>query len=77
MYLGTFLYMKYHNIKTIIDGIKFDSKLEAKRYLELKFLEKKGIIKDLVLKPSYELIPIFKKNNKTYRKTVYIADFGY
>ena len=26
---------------------------------------------------SYELIPTFKKGNKTYRKTCYIADFCY
>lgn len=33
-------YNKYHNKKTIVDGIEFDSKLEAKRYTELKLLEK-------------------------------------
>jgi len=33
-------YNKYHNTKTIIDGITFDSKLEGKRYTELKKLEK-------------------------------------
>lgn len=33
-------YNKYHNTKTIIDGIEFDSKLESKRYIELKLLEK-------------------------------------
>lgn len=69
--------MKYHNTKTFINGIKFDSKLEAKRYTELKLLEKQGLIKDLTIQPSYELIPSFKKNNKTYRKTQYIADFSY
>ena len=31
---------KYFNQKTIIDGIKFDSKKEAIRYTELKLLEK-------------------------------------
>lgn len=69
--------MKYYNKKTIIDGIVFASKLEAKRYTELKLLEKQGIIKDLELQPAYDLIPSFKKNNKTYRKTQYIADFSY
>lgn len=68
---------KYHNIKTTIDNITFDSKLEAKRYKELKLLENKGVIRDLIIKPSYELIPSFKKNNKTFRKTCYIADFSY
>ena len=35
---------KYGNIKTRVDGILFDSKKEAKRYLELKLLEKAGRI---------------------------------
>lgn len=68
---------KYHNKKVKINSITFDSKLEAQRYTELKLLEKNGYIKDLVLQPSYELIPTFKKNNKTYRKACYIADFSY
>lgn len=68
---------KYHNKKVVIDGITFDSKLEATRYTKLKLLERNGLIKDLVLQPSYELIPSFKKGNKTYRKTSYIADFSY
>jgi hypothetical protein len=69
--------MKYHSKKTIVDGIKFDSKKEATRYQELKLLEKAGKIKELKLQPEYELIPKFKKNNKTYRKTIYKADFSY
>lgn len=43
---------KYHNVKTKVGNITFDSKLEAKRYTELKLLEKNGLIKDLVLQPS-------------------------
>lgn len=31
---------KYFNQKTIVDGIKFDSKKESIRYQELKLLEK-------------------------------------
>lgn len=68
---------KYHNAKTCVDGITFDSKLESKRYRELKIMENQGIIKDLVLQPSYELIPKFIKENKIYRKTCYKADFSY
>lgn len=69
--------MKYHSKKTIVDNIKFDSKKEATRYQELKLLERAGKIKDLKLQQEYELIPKFKKNNKTYRKTIYKADFSY
>lgn len=68
---------KYHNKKTVADGIKFDSKLEAERYAQLKILERAGVIRDLELQPEYELIPSFKKDGKTWRKTVYKADFRY
>ena len=71
------MYRKYHNKKTVIDGIKFDSKLEAKRYVQLKILERAGVIRALELQPSFELLPSFRKNGKTWRKTVYKADFRY
>ena len=69
--------MKYHNKTAKQDGYVFDSKAEKKRYQDLSLMEKAGIIHDLRLQPEYELIPRFKKGNKTYRKTVYIADFEY
>ena len=71
------MYRKYHNTKTVADGIKFDSKLEAERYAQLKMMERAGVIRDLELQPEYELIPSFKKDGKTWRKTVYKADFRY
>ena len=71
------MYRKYHNTKTVADGIKFDSKLEAERYAQLKILERAGVIRDLELQPEYELIPSFRKNGKTWRRTVYKADFRY
>ena len=71
------MYRKYHNKKTVADGIKFDSKLEAERYAQLKMLERAGVIRDLELQPEYELIPSFRKNGKTWRRTVYKADFRY
>nr|DAH32133.1 MAG TPA: Endonuclease [Caudoviricetes sp.] len=71
------MYRKYHNTKTVADGIKFDSRLEAKRYGQLKMMERAGVIRDLELQPEYELIPSFMKNSKTWRRTVYKADFRY
>ena len=71
------MYKKYHNKKTVIDGIKFDSKLEAERYAQLKMMERAGVIRDLELQPEYELIPSFRKNGKTWRRTLYKADFRY
>ncbi len=71
------MYRKYHNTKMVADGIKFDSKLEAERYAQLKILERAGVIRELELQPSFELIPSFKKNGKAWRKAVYKADFRY
>jgi hypothetical protein len=68
---------KYHNKKVVIDGIEFDSKKEGNRYIQLKMLKRAGEIKDLELQKVFELQPTFKKNNKTYRKITYKADFCY
>lgn len=68
---------KYHNKRTTVDGITFDSKKEAQRYSELKILERGGKISQLVLQPRFELQESFKKNGKTYRKIEYVADFMY
>lgn len=71
-------YSKYGAKKTEIDGIKFDSKLEANRYMQLKFLEEVGKIKELRLQQEFELQPKFKdKEGKTIRAINYIADFTY
>ena len=70
-------YNKYNNIKTIINGIKFDSKAESERSCELKLLEKAGQIHDLVLQPKFILQPSFKHDGKTNRAITYVADFSY
>lgn len=46
---------KYHAVKTTVDGITFDSKAEARRYQELKMLEKAGQIVSLECQPIYAL----------------------
>lgn len=68
---------KYHNTKVEYKGIKFDSVKEMKHYQLLEYRQKMGEIKDLKLQVPFELIPTYKINNKTIRKTVYIADFTY
>ena len=70
-------YNKYKNKKVTIDNITFDSKKEARRYEELKLMEKTGLITNLVLQPRYELLKAFKRRGKTHRKIEYIADFKY
>ena len=60
---------KYGNKKVVIDGEVFDSKREAKRYLELKLLEKCGAISDLKRQVTFELLPAQKeKSTKVYKK---------
>ena len=68
---------KYHNKKVIYNGITFDSIKEKKRYIELKLLERAGLIKKLKLQYEFELQPAFTLNNKKIRKISYIADFYY
>lgn len=68
---------KYNNKKTIVDGIKFDSKKEAKRYKELKILLDARIIKNLELQPRFLLLDKYKQDGKTIRKIEYVADFRY
>lgn len=68
---------KYRNKKIVVDNIKFDSILEARRYNELKLLLRAGKIQDLKLQPRFLLQEAFKKNGKTYRKIEYVADFMY
>lgn len=68
---------KYNNKKTQIDMYVFDSTKEAKRYKELKLLERAGEINNLELQPHFLLQESFRKNDKTYRKIEYVADFKY
>lgn len=68
---------KYNNKKTQIDMYVFDSTKEAKRYKELKLLERAGEISNLELQPHFLLQDSFNKNGRNYRKIEYIADFKY
>ena len=68
---------KYHNKIIIYNGIKFDSIKEKNRYIELKLLERAGLIKNLKLQYEFELQPAFTLNNKKIRKISYIAVFYY
>lgn len=68
---------KYKNKKTIVNGIEFDSKKEAKRYQELLLLQRQGIITDLKRQVPYILVPAFNLNKKRYRAMSYVADFVY
>lgn len=64
---------KYRSIKTTVDDITFDSKKEAKRYQELKLLQRANKIENLRLQVPYVLID----KSKYGRQIKYIADFVY
>lgn len=69
---------KYCNKKIVIDGIRFDSKKEAKRYQDLKLLEKAGVIFGLQLQVPFELVPKQMEDGKVIERAVtYKADFVY
>ena len=69
---------KYRSKKTEVDGIKFDSKREANRWIELKRLEDVGEISHLQRQVKYELIPSQRIDGKVVeRPCTYIADFVY
>lgn len=46
---------KYGAKPTQVDGIRFDSKKEARRYMELTLLQKAGAIQGLELQPVFPL----------------------
>jgi len=46
---------KYHAVKTMVDGITFDSKAESRRYDELKLLLNAGLLKGFACQPSFIL----------------------
>lgn len=82
-------YSKYKAHKVVVNGIKFDSKKEAKRYKDLLLLEQAGIIKDLQRQVKYVLIPAqyapdiigkrggHKRGKLLERECSYVADFVY
>ena len=64
---------KYGAKPTTVDGIRFHSMKEARRYQELKLLERAGEIQNLSLQPEFPL------HAPDQEKPVgrYIADFEY
>lgn len=71
---------KYRNLKTEVDGEKFDSRKEARRYQELLILEKAGEISGLERQKPFVLVPALKdkKTGKVLeRAVIYKADFVY
>jgi hypothetical protein len=62
---------KFNAKACVIDGIRFSSQKEARRYVELKLLARAGQIKELEMQAPI----IFQINGKPMFK--YLADFSY
>jgi len=63
---------KYRNVPTVVDGVRFSSRAEAKRWDELRMLEKAGEIFDLKRQVSF---PLYAFPGKLVGR--YVADFTY
>ena len=67
---------KYNNKKPTIDGIKFDSKKEARYYERLKILKQAGEVEKFELQPKFRLLEAFNdKQGNHHRPVDYYADF--
>lgn len=77
--MARYRYSKYRAQKTVVDGLKFDSKKEAKRWQELKLLQQAGEISNLRRQVKFELLPTQRdKDGKLLEYPCsYIADFVY
>src|SRR3990167_7302886 len=61
-----------------VDGIKFDSQGERKRYLDLKLLQKAGKIRSVEVHPIYILEAGFiDAMGKAHRPIIFTPDFRY
>lgn len=74
---------KFRNERTTLDGIRFASKREARRYADLKLLVRAGEITNLELQPVFNLAvngrPVLIRSDgyPNGRQAKYVADFAY
>ena len=71
---------KYHNKKTEVNGIVFDSRHEAERWIELRYMERAGLIYELQRQVPFVLIPTQRDEvtgKLLEKETKYYADFTY
>jgi len=70
---------KYHARKTEVNGITFDSKLEADRFEQLLWLEKGGAIRDLKLQPEFQISQgwVNPETGEKIKSRFYKGDFMY
>lgn len=71
-------YRKYRNTKKEVDGLRFDSLREARRWKTLRLLEDSGEITNLRRQVKFVLIPTQRIDGKVVeRECSYYADFVY
>ncbi len=69
---------KVNHEKVRIGDEVFDSIAESNRYIELRIMEKAGIISDLECHPRYEIIPAQRiQGHRSFQAAHYTADFRY
>ena len=70
---------KYHARKTVVNGITFDSKLEADRYEQLLWLLKAGEISNLQLQPEFQIFKgwVDPETGEKHKSRFYVGDFCY
>ena len=68
---------KYGAEPVVIDGMRFDSKAEGKRYQQLKLLERAGEIRNLETQVAFDLIPAQDIGGRKEKPVRYLADFRY
>lgn len=78
----TFERQNKYNVASVldrtVDGIRFDSKAEATRYILLCHLERAGHIRDLERQVPYVLVPKYRRaDGSVCRGVTYRADFRY
>lgn len=67
---------KFNNVKTIYNGIRYDSKREAEKAMELDMLKNGGEVLEWTPHPRYLLIPRYlNSEGKIVRPCYYIPDF--
>lgn len=67
---------KYRAVATVVDGIRFDSRKEVRRYRELRLLEMVGEVKSLRVHEHIELFAASPQGQAAYLGD-YIVDFSY
>lgn len=68
---------KYNAKKTAVGDLVFDSRREAKRYVELREMERSGEISNLQRQVRVELVPSFDCDGQHFRGIYYVVDFTY